>query len=71
MPHPRIRIIQHFIGLRLTPGAQALVQFCIMLGKDLRGEQAGVRSASFADGQRADRNAARHLHNGVEAVDTA
>lgn len=27
-----------------------MVQFCIMLGKDLRGEQAGVRSASFADG---------------------
>ena len=48
-----------------------MVQFCIMLGKDLRGEQAGVRSASFADGQGTDRNAARHLHNGVEAVDTA
>lgn len=47
-----------------------MVQFCIMLGKDLRGEQAGVRSASFADGG-TDRNAARHLHNGVEAVDTA
>lgn len=47
------------------------MQYCIMLGKDLRGEQAGVRSASFADGRGTDRNAARHLHNGVEAVDTA
>ena len=46
---PRIRVIQHFIGLCLTPGAQALVQFGIMLGKDLRGEQASIRCASFAD----------------------
>jgi hypothetical protein len=33
--------------LRLTPGAQALVQFSIMLGEDLRGEQAGVRGAAL------------------------
>ncbi len=42
-----------------------------MLGEDLRGKQTGVRGAGFADGQCADRNTARHLNNGVKAVDTA
>ena len=32
MPHLAVRVIQHVIGLRLAPGAEALVQFGIMLG---------------------------------------
>lgn len=68
MPHPRIRVIQHVIGLRLTPGAEALVQFRIVLGEDLRRQQGGVGGPGFADGQRTHRDAARHLDDGVEAV---
>lgn len=47
------------------------MQFRVVLRQNLRGEQGGVSGTGFTDRQRTHRNAARHLHDGVEAIHAA
>lgn len=42
-----------------------------MLGEDLRRQQGGVGGSGFTDRQRANRDTARHLDDGVETVNAA
>lgn len=64
-------MVQDVVGLRLTPVRQTLRQRGVVQRQDLHRQQPGVGGAGFADRQRADRDAARHLHDGVEAVHAA
>ncbi|MNI84061.1 hypothetical protein D3C73_1409280 [compost metagenome] len=47
---------------------QTLMQFFIVCRQNLCRQQGRIRRARFTNRQRTDRNPARHLHDGVQAV---
>src|SRR5208282_1428250 len=57
-------------GLALPPGFEAASECRIAQRQNARREQRGVDGARWPDRQRADRNARRHLHNGIERIET-
>ncbi|MNF16707.1 hypothetical protein D3C80_2198500 [compost metagenome] len=64
-------MVKHLVGLGLTPLRQSLCQPGIVQRQNLCCQQPGVGRPGFTDGERTNRNAAWHLHDGIQTIDTA
>jgi hypothetical protein len=62
------RPLGYGLGLAPAPGFEALRQGSIVEGQDRGREQGGVYGAGAADGERADRDAGRHLHDRQKTI---
>src|SRR5262249_33613200 len=60
----------HAIGLFLAVAAEFFAEFGTRVGEDGDGEERGVDGAGLADGERADRDATRHLYDGEQRIHT-
>lgn len=61
-------LVEHVLGTGGTIFLQPFVERGVRGGQDFRGEQSGVGCAGLADGERADGDALRHLHDGEQRV---
>src|SRR5688572_21894198 len=59
---------RHCLGLFMAIAIQPLAQRRVVQGNDRRRQQGGIGRPGLADGKRADRDAGRHLDDGIEAV---
>ncbi len=66
----RQRIGQHLLGLLLPELTELLAKGWTAVSEDRDGEQASVGGAGFADCERADRDAAGHLHDREQGTTT-
>src|SRR5262245_51346269 len=58
----KMRLREDGLALSLAERLDGLANLGILVREDRGREQRGIDSAGVSDGERADRNAARHLH---------
>ena len=63
------RLLQHFRGLLHAEGPEPLAELGALPREDGHGQEGRVRGPRLADGESADRDAARHLHGGEKRVE--
>ena len=65
----RIALGQNFFRLRMPECTQGFANWAILGAQNRRGKQRRVDGSGFSDGQRAYRNAARHLRDGKKRIE--
>src|SRR5690606_2038681 len=63
-----IRVVQYGFGLVAAVAQQRLVELRVAAAQNTGSQQRGVDRAGLADGQRRDRHAGGHLHDGQQRV---